>query len=322
MRITERDLRRLVREMALKGINIARAQQMDDETSGGLYRSPDAEGIFQPRDEFESLLPNKFSADDFYRASVRTWGRDSYKSYAARQFERFPVGLNIFLVPGAKGFEHYGEVVDGRFTELDDPRMNEKGLEFIRRHFPDVQIDADDFNIVLLTGRALPILNLQSPDSIDTSKDPVAPPRSFLDDQGVYNTFHALFDGGILQNLSVSNLGEEVCNIVAGTGDVESLLMMGAGSALNQIFRLRTLKMKRITNVEEVGNELATVALIRQTIPVNTENFPTHDMNGVEIPEDARAEGIKFVNIIARKLELARDAWRILSGKTIIGSPT
>ena len=98
--------------------------------------------------------------------------------------------------------------------------------------------------------------------------------------------------------------------------------MMGAGSPLNQIFRLRTLKMKRITNVEEVGNELATVALIRQTIPVNTENFPTHDMNGVEIPEDARAEGIKFVNIIARKLELARDAWRILSGKTIIGSPT
>jgi len=80
--------------------------------------------------------------------------------------------------------------------------------------------------------------------------------------------------------------------------------------------------MKRINNLRELVNELCTVALIRNTVPVRPDEFPTHDMYGFEIPEEERNKGIDLVNQMIPFLELARDSWRDLAGKTIIGGPT
>ncbi len=336
MRITERQLRRLVREMvremALKGINIARAQKMDDPEALGVYRSPDESGVFppvyHPYPHSDILAKHELSVEDMYQATVRTWGREAYKSYAARQFERFPIGLNVFLVPGAKGRKEGSK----RFTDPDDPAMNEEGLRIIRQHFPDVSIDNDDFNIVLLTQK----VEMSMP-GVDPKKDLVPPPKAFLDTQGVYNTFHALFDRGILSDrvqgpgggstgyLTAMNvLTKKICAIVGADNHSKQkkLLNMGENSPLNGVFRLRTLRMKKIEDASELANELFAVALIRQTVPVRPEEFPAHDINGVEIPEEKRQEGIDLVNQMIPLLENARDSWKYLAGKTIIGSPT
>ena len=52
------------------------------------------------------------------------------------------------------------------------------------------------------------------------------------------------------------------------------------------------------------------------------DEFPTHDMNGAEIPDDRRQMGINLVREMIPFLEDARDSWRELAGKTIIGSST
>ena len=324
MRITEKELRRIIREMALKGINIARAQQMDDTTGRQYYNSPDESGVF-PKLSSPDFVP-QVSAEDMYQATVRTWDRDSYKTYAARQFERFPVGLNVFLVPGAKG-----EAIDllggvSRFTRPDDPVANAEGLRIIRQHFPGAQIDDDDFNILLLTRRA----HLIGASGLKKD-DIVPPPRVFLNTEGVYNTFHALFDNGILQRerLAMSNQVDGVCAIVAGLKVIKydyqafkKLLSIGQESPLNGVFRLRTLRMKKVQDTSELRHELFTVSLIRQTVPVRPDEFPTHDMNGAEIPDDRRQMGINLVREMIPFLEDARDSWRELAGKTIIGSST
>jgi len=334
MIITEKQLRHLIREMALKGINITRAQQMDNSEVSDIYRSPDESGVFPTLyypNYPSTLLSPELSAEDMYQATVRAWGRESYKSYAARQFERFPIGLNVFLVPGAKGEKSLRFNVEKRFTDPDDPAMNEKGLRIIRQHFPDVPIDNDDFNIVLLTQKA-DINTL----GVDPNKDQVPPPKVFLDTQGVYNTFHALFDRGILSDrvqgsggitghqTAMKVLTDKICAIVGAEGysKQKKLLVMGENSPLNSVFRLRTLRMKRVEDSSELANELFTVALIRQTVPVRPEEFPTHDINGVEIPEEKRQEGIDLVNQMIPLLENARDSWKYLAGKTIIGSST
>ena len=71
IRISERKLRRIIREMALKGINIARAQKMDDTEAAGVYRSPDESGVFPPvyYPNFNLIQYPELSAEDMYQAS-------------------------------------------------------------------------------------------------------------------------------------------------------------------------------------------------------------------------------------------------------------
>jgi len=319
MRITERQIRKIVREMALKSLNIAKAQPMErsEETDEPeYYGSPDEAGMFADQ---HPVGRNPFSAEEFYSATQKTWGREQYKRYAARQFERFPIGLNVFIVPGAAGRDVYnlvGRNDTERFTDPADPVANAVARRIIEKHFPDVPIDGSDFNILLLTGVQL---------SIDSSGWPSIPTigldlKNFLAGDGVYNTFHALFDGGPLDEYAIQlrNLADDITSIVAPGKAYYEIYKM-RNNPMYGLFRVRTLQLGRVDDAREMGNELATVALVRNTVPVRPEEFPTHDINGAEIPEVYRQHGIRLATEMIPYLETIRDLHIGLAGKTVVG---
>jgi hypothetical protein len=324
MKLTERQIRKIVREMALKSLNITKAQPMERGEGPEFYGSPDEAGMFPPDPGHGYKTSNPFTAEEFYSSAQRTWGRESYKKYAARQFERFPVGLNVFLLPGAAGKDVY-ELVNpddtGRFTVPNDPVANAEGRRIIAKHFPDVPVEDSDFNILILTG----LLHKQDPSSEKYSLVPYtsSPPKEFLKAEGVYNTFHSLFDGGPFDDYAVDlrNIADEIETIVApGIKPGETVYGM-RNSPLYGLFRVKTLLRGEVQDAREMGNELAIVALIRNTVPVRPEEFPTHDIYGAEISEAARQRGMDLAREMIPLLEAARDLYRNLAGKTIIGKP-
>jgi len=318
MRITERQIRKIVREMALKSLNITKAQPMERGEGPEFYGSPDEAGMFPPDPIYKASNP--FTAEEFYSSAQRTWGRESYKKYAARQFERFPVGLNVFLIPGAAGkdvYELVGHDHTGRFTVPDDPVADAAGRRIIAKHFPEVSIDGSDFNILLLTGlRHKRALQGEEHSLVPYTSDT---PKEFLEGEGVYNTFHALFDNGPFDDYAVSlrYLADEIASIFALGEGIYSI----RNNPLYGLYRVKTLLRGDVTGSVEMGNELAVVALIRDTVPVRPEEFPTHDTDGAEIPEKDRQRGIELAREMIPHLEAARDLYRNLAGRTIIGKP-
>jgi hypothetical protein len=322
MKLTERQIRKIVREMALKSLNITKAQPMERGEGPEFYGSPDEAGMFPPDPVYKTSNP--FTAEEFYSSAQRTWGRESYKKYAARQFERFPVGLNVFLLPGAAGKDLYGLVNPDhteRFTVPDDPVANAEGRRIIAKHFPEVSIDGSDFNILILTG----LRHKRAERGEEYSLTPYTSdtPKEFLEGEGVYNTFHSLFDGGPFDDYVVvlRNIADEIETIVAPGLEPEETVYEMRNSPLYGLFRVKTLLRGAVQGAREMGNELAVVALIRNTVPVRPEEFPTHDIYGAEISEAARQRGMDLAREMIPLLEAIRDLYRNLAGKTIIGKP-
>jgi len=320
MKMNEKTLRRMIKtsleEMALKSMQVGLPREMPAGEESVYFRTP--EQINADKSLGDHGIGPDWSSEESYAATKKTWGRKTYASYAARQFERFPIGLNVFVIPQAAD-----EIPYNRFTDPNDQQANQDGLRIIRRHFPDAQIDSDDFNVVVLIPKYSELRG-------DLYASPAALPKYFLDWDGIYNTFHAFFDGGILNEIT-SNIYDNVMEILDMIGgkneDLEQyavhrqgLIKMGKESPLARIFRLRTLRMNRLTADVEIVPELCTVALIRQTIPVNID-FPPTDSTGREFSPEEILRGTALLEEMALGLEDAKNAYKDLAGKTVIGSP-
>jgi len=333
MKLNERDIRRIIRksleEMALKSIRVGMPRELPPGQESEYFETPEQYRVSREEDlaalgksyedegiEWELSRPGEkiWSSEESYEAAMKTWGRESYISYAKRQFERFPPGLNVFVLPqAAKG------VPFSRFTYPDDAARNTEGLSIITHHFPDAQIDPDDFNVLVLIPKIAEVG--------DRSKSPVLPPAEFLSADGIYNTFHALFDGGplgeICENIrqQVGEVVEMICGHDVYSREAERVLRMGEKSPFAKVFRLKTLRMKKLNDAGEIAPELCAVALIKNTIPINMENFPTQDVNGRIFTPEELNRGTMLLEDIAAALEPAKEAYVDLVGKTIIGSP-
>lgn len=319
MKLNEKALRRMIRtslkEMALKSLQVGMPREMPPGEESIYFRTP--EQINADTSRGDSGIGPEWSSEESYGAAMKTWGRKAYATYAARQFERLPIGLNVFVIPQAADEAPYN-----RFTAPGDQKANQDGLRIIRNHFPDAQIDIDDFNVIVLIPKYTELrADFESPTAI---------PKYFLDFDGIYNTFHAFFDGGILDKIT-SKIYDNVMEILEMIGgkneDLEQyavhrqeLIRMGKESPLARIFRLRTLRMNRLTADVEIVPELCTVALIRQTIPVNID-FPPTDSTGREFSPEEISRGTALLEEIALGLEDAKNAYIDLAGKTVIGSP-
>jgi hypothetical protein len=319
MRISEKAIRRIIRssleEMALKTMQVGLPRPMAPGQETPMYMTPEEFAV----SDMSVGQPN-WTSQESHAAAMKTWGRKSYESYAKNQFERLPIGLNVFVLPKTGAHRTYS-----RFTDPDDDGSNTVCMNIIRRHFPDAQIDPDDLNIVILTPHW---------EELSNRTGPVTSPADFLQFDGIYNTVHALFDSGPLGDIC-DEIREDVSRVVyliAGVPEGEFISneklnrVIGSRtkqpqSPLNGIFRLKTLRSGRLNDEAEIAPELCTVALIRNTIPVNIEAFPSENIDGVEFTPEEFNEGMSLLEDMAMKLESARDAWQRLQGKTIIGSP-
>jgi len=333
MKLNEKTLRRMIKtsleEMALKSMKVGMPKKLPAGIESSYFETPEeyeakkiadipAQKKYYEEQGIEwdpkRSMGKTWTSEESYAAAMKTWGRKSYMSYAERQFEKFPPGLNVFVIP-----QSAGSVPTSRFTYPDDPEANAEGLKIIAQHFPDAQIDPKDFNMLILMPKIAEVG--------DRSKSPVLPPAEFLSADGIYNSFHALFDSGplgeICENIRylVSDVIEMICGHDAYSREAEEIARMGEASPFAKIFRLKTLRMKKLNDAGEIAPELCTVALVRNTIPVNIENFPTSDINGREFTPEELNKGTMLLEDIAVGLEAARDAYVDLVGKTIIGSP-
>jgi hypothetical protein len=319
MRISEKAIRRIIRrsleEMALKSMQVGLPRPMATGQETPVYMTPEEYAASDM-----SIDQPSWTSQESHAAAMKTWGRKSYESYAKNQFERLPIGLNVFVLPKTGAMPTYR-----RFTDPDDDGSNRAGMNIIRQHFPDAQIDPDDLNIVILTPHQ---------EELSARTGPVTSPADFLRFDGIYNTVHALFDSGPLGDIC-DEIREDVSRIaylIAGVPEGEFISneklsrVIGSRtnqpkSPLNSIFRLKTLRSGRLNDEAEIAPELCTVALIRNTIPVNVDSFPAENIDGVEFTPEEFSEGMSLLEDISMKLEGARDAWQRLQGKTIIGSP-
>lgn len=316
MKLNEKALRQMIRnsleEMALKSMHVGMPKQLPAGLESRYFQTP--EEYAASLEQYPELRLKRWTSEESHTAAMKTWGRKSYRSYAEKQFEKFPPGLNVFVLP-----QSAGSAPDARFTYPNDAEANAEGLSIISHHFPDAQIDTKDFNILVL----IP----QNSEVGDRNENPVLPPAEFLSADGIYNTFHALFDSGPLGEIcdgirdQVSDVIEMICGHDAYSREAEQIARMGEASPLAKVFRLKTLRMKKLNDAGEIAPELCTVALVKNTIPVNIENFPTEDASGRAFTPEEMNRGTMLLEDIAVGLEAAKEAYVDLVGKTIIGSP-
>jgi hypothetical protein len=339
MKLNERDIRRIIKqsleEMALKSMQVGMPRLMPPDRTNRFFMSPEeraeqaAQYLADMQRSYEageiSFDPSGpgfeervWSPEESYKGAMKTWGRKSYESYAKRQFERIPLDINVFVIPQSDR-----ETPARRFTEPNDVSANEAGMEIILHHFPDAVIKPEDFNLVIL----MPNYSVIRGDRPEHDENPVLPPKSFLEGDGLYNSFHAFFDAGIFGEIAddirepVEAIISMLAGSLAGSAGVHKLIRMGDKSPLAKIFRMKTLRNNRLTDVTEIPPELCTVALVRNAIPVNVGNFPASDVEGRQFTQEEIDYGNDLLQEISFGLEPAKEAYMDLIGKTVIGSP-
>jgi hypothetical protein len=167
MRITERQIRKIVREMALKSYNIV----TDDDPVGDepfVIGNVIDKGLYDEEwpDQATSTLSYTRQLDPVEREKGRdyvagTYGQKGYRRTVERQYARVPFPVNIFVLPPGARDKQYRSIVGltGLRERGPDPRMmggdmQGRLMELIRVLSPDeaAQISPEDMTLIIVPG--------------------------------------------------------------------------------------------------------------------------------------------------------------------------
>ena len=295
MRITERQLRRLVREMALKSYNIV----TDDEPLGDepfvIGDVPDAAGLIDlTSPQVVRQLSYTRQRDPAERVSgreyiERTYGQKGYRRTAERQYARVPFPVNIFVLPpGAYDGFHMriagmtGIIKRGPDPRLMDPAMQGRLMELISTLSPEeaAKIEPGDMTLIIAPG---------------SSKKSIGWWRT---GDGVYMAIHALFewegpfadetDGVIRVYNELDNFNFE-SGVIEEAGDTSIWTM----EEIMPMFKMRTmgLEIKSGADRYDIYQEICTYAFLQGAPPINLGSYPVVDREGNPLDPEITAQG-------------------------------
>jgi len=318
MRLTERQIRKIVREMALKSYNIIPS----DETLGGeTFDLGYEEGAEVDAQYVPEPDPDVRARSGAYIG--RTYGQKGYRRTVERQMERTPFPLNVFILPSVDMF--YSEAGLGGVDRSPDPARlgpdsQAKMLSFLERIAPEAaaQISPGDVTLIIQPaglGERDESFNELTPEDIGSHPNI----KTWRQGDGVYMAFHAMFDNGGLGMYNVpfndpfGRISELIMEyVIAGDYERESEI-------LAQILRIKTLRdAARTGGGHDTLDELATVAVLRDAIPVNLGSFPTEDVEGNPIPQEVVAEGNDAIQeLYDAVVSVKENVYAAIAGKII-----
>jgi hypothetical protein len=301
MRITEKDLRRLVREMALKSYTV-----LPGEENLGGEDIPLGVDLEDPREEEVFYRPAKPEDRPAVQAYLdRTYRQPGYRRTVERQFGIIPFPLNVFVLPSVSEIFQgvnlsRGAEVERIGTRLENGMVDHNGrktvLDLLERIQPGCTsvIDPGDATLIVQPAGIEEKMKGKSAEEIRVMPDI----KRWREGDGVYMAIHALFEnGGPYFDYAepLDELLDDLADLLADAGyhmmedDVaekiirvktlrnyraESLKMIQAGTA-----KPRDPERNRLSG-HDTQQEICVVANLIGKAPINTNSFPTTSREG------------------------------------------
>jgi hypothetical protein len=308
MRITEKDLRRLVREMALKSYTV-----LPGEENLGKEDIPLGVDLEDPREKEVFYRPAKPEDRPAVQAYLdRTYRQPGYRRTVERQYGNIPFPVNIFVLPTVSAFVQgmnlmRGVNVGSLFTRLENGMVEGSGtaavLDLLEKMQPgctDV-IDPGDATLIIQP-MGTPGLGGKSAEEIRVMPDI----KRWREDDGAYMAIHSLFEspGGPYYRYAQALDGPY--------GDLLSLLSDAGydpikSDVIEGILRVKTLRNARAAHTKKVKaglapgfysriphdteQEICTVANLIGKAPVNLNSFPQTSPEGEPLDPELISAG-------------------------------
>jgi hypothetical protein len=326
MRITERQIRKIVREMALKSYNIV----TDDDPVGDepfvIGDVPDAAGPFDlTGPPVVRQLSYTRQRDPAERAAgreyiERTYGQKGYRRTAERQYGRVPFPVNIFVLPpgdkreGTTGIAGLmGIIKRGPDPRLMDPAMQGRLMELISRLSPEeaAKIEPGDMTLIIVPG---------------SSKKPIGWWRTY---DGVYMAIHALFEwegpfvdetDGVIRIYKELDRFNFESGVIEYAGDTSTWTMQ----EIMPMFKMRTmgLEIKSGADRYDIYQEICTYAFLQAAPPIRLGSYPVVDRDGNPLDPAITAQGNEILQRLYDHVnEMIPRVYSYVQGKILIVTP-
>jgi hypothetical protein len=326
MRITERQIRKIVREMALKSYNIV----TDDDPVGDepfVIGNVIDKGLYDEEwpDQATSTLSYTRQLDPVEREKGRdyvagTYGQKGYRRTVERQYARVPFPVNIFVLPPGARDKQYRSIVGltGLRERGPDPRMmggdmQGRLMELIRVLSPDeaAQISPEDMTLIIVPGN-----NKRYPGFWRTY-------------DGAYMAIHALFeyDGpfsdelhGVKKIYKAFDMFNYEAGVVEDIDDYSSWTM----EKIVPMFKMRTMssEVKQGAERYDIGQEICTYAFLQAAPPIRLGSYPVVDREGNPLDPAITAQGNEILQRLYDHVnEMIPRVYSYVQGKILIVTP-
>ena len=312
MRLTERQIRKIVREMALKSYNVLPSDESLGSEDVPLGYAEEKFGINSRADYDGSISYTPAAGDP--RAGIyisKTYGQPGYRSTVARQYGKIPFPVNIFVLPSISALDQ------GITSYRGTMRLVQKDLESGTYSYDDSPIldllerIQPGCTSVIEPGDATLIIQPAGAAAGSAEEMQVMDTRGWRQGDGVYLALHALYEAGGPMSSSMQRVEKpykELLDLLQYAG-YDSVPL---GEALVRILRVRTLRdafrMQKASVARGEQNsgppsndtevELLVVANLIGKSPVNLNTFPTTRPDGEPLAEDLVLRGNEAIQAL------------------------
>jgi len=327
MKLTERQIRQIVREMALKSYRVVSPESMPDEefdlgaTEEKVFGSEETEAV--PMTYMPETDPEMGEKSRAYTS--RTYEQPGYRKTAERQYKSTPFPVNIVVLPDSS----YGSGmrVSGRGPDPSKmlPGTQEKLFAFLERISPEAAASVDPGDVTLIIKPA-PFSGGDGLSSLSVDEIKVMPDiKRWREGDGVYVAIHAMFEANGNFAYAVrepAHIFARIDDLLAEAGWEEEDIRAKAEAGILRIKTLRNAvakgKKQGYYEGHDTDIELIVVSFLNNVPAVNLDSFPTVGLDGEPIDPEIVLEGNGLIADLYSAVERSiADVYSKVVGKII-----